>query len=378
DLRDKGRSPDTELVLQALFQASEQEIAAFFQPAPEDVAGLVEAVFPGSTPEEVGELVQADFDGFIDAMRQDGSTEAKRDLLRAMGFTQAEIAQVFRIQHLNIPVDGSLKRVTIDTATFKAFDEEGRWVGSYHPVTKEYSSLPEEGRIKDTVDAFRFAAAGAWERTEGFFLSTVPNLVFQEIDASKLDEKQLQLYGQTIEQHNKRNQELRNEFRSVYGENKRDFDQWLTKRPEIQPNRPKYEQGAFQHPELLKDFWYFAYEVASIAPYLLASAAAAGAATLATGNPLAGIAAGGAVFIPSETEAVRQELLANGMPEEQADQVALAAGTLIGALEGIGHIPLFKALSPQLMRLFRKEAGKEVARLTMAELNKSVSQLYED
>ena len=366
DLRDQGRTPDTELVLQALFGASEQEIAAFFQPFPEEVAGLVEAVFPSSSVEEVAELAQTDFEGFIDAMRQDGSTEAKRDLLKAMGFSPAEIAQVFRIQHLTIPVDGVDKRLTIDTATFKAFDKEGRWVGSYHPVTKEFSSLPEEGRIKDTWDAFRFAAAGAWERTEGFFLSTVPNLIFQD-----LSDIERERYGEDLaDRMDARNQRIRDKFREVYGENKRDFDQWITKRPEILPNRPKYEQGAFRHPELLKDPWYFAYEAASIAPYLLASAGAATLATLATGNPLVGIAAGGAVFIPSETEAVRQELLANGMPEDQADQVALAAGTLIGGLEGIGHIPLFKTLSPQLMRLFRKEAGKEVARLTMTELTK--------
>ncbi|KKN04912.1 hypothetical protein LCGC14_1092640, partial [marine sediment metagenome] len=205
----------------------------------------------------------------------------------------------------------------------------------------------------------------AWEGTETFFLRTVPNLVFQ--DYSDLSEEERKLHG--IEEANERNQKIRETFRGVYGENKRDYEKWIDKHPELQA-RPEYQEGAFQHPELLKDPNYIAYEFASMVPYLFASAAAATMGTLATGNPVVGIAAASAVLTPVAASEVESELLAAGMPEDQAAEVGVFAGLLIAALEGLGRIPLFRALSPTLMRAFRKEAGKELAQRTMNELAK--------
>ncbi|KKM06697.1 hypothetical protein LCGC14_1741360, partial [marine sediment metagenome] len=262
DLRDQGRSPDTELVLQALFGANPQEIEGFFGADAETLAELSVAAWPSLTPEAVQNLMEEDPDAFIDVLlRIGGRTDEKEAFLRGLGLDNEAIEEIFAVQKLALPLDGKRTFMTINMKTGRAFDQQGRWVGSYHPVIKEFSGLPEEGRIKDTWDAFRFAAAGAWERTEGFFLSTIPNLIFQD-----LSDIERERYGPDLaDRMDARNQRIRDRFRAVYGENKRDFDQWLTKRPEIQPNRPKYERGAFRHPELLKDPWYFAYEAASIA-----------------------------------------------------------------------------------------------------------------
>ena len=366
DLRDKGRSPDSELVLQALFNASPQDIEAFFGADTETLAELSIAAWRSLPPEVVQNMMEEDPEAFVTVLLRDGGrTDEKEAFLRGLGVSNEDIEEIFSIQTFALPLDGKMTALTINMRTGKAFDQQGNLVGSYNQITREFSALPVESEAKDIWDAVVLSAAGIWDRTAGFFLDVVPTLIYPEVS-----EFHRKLRGDAwADQVNERNQTIRNDFRAKYGEQRRKYEAWVTKHPELQPRR-EWLEGAYRHPSLLKEASYFAYEAANIAPYLVASAVTAVAVTAATGNPLAGIIASGAILVPSETEAVKRELLLHGMEESQAAQVALAAGALIGSLEGLGHFPLFKSLSPLLMRRFRAEAGKELARLTMGQLTK--------
>ncbi len=359
-------------------------------PQGEDLSIIFQQVYPEfDFGAETGEVVlqmliqfaEEDPTTFIQDIQDRGRNEATEALLRTLGAQQQDIEDIFAdvtkpeeepiarpfpggIETIVAPVNGVRKAMTI-TPSGRAFDSEGNFLGVYNTVTKEFEDLTFGEQVSDTWDAGVLAAAGAWSRTKGFFLSTVPNLLFR--DMSGLERN---IVGdEWADETDIKNQQTRDFFRGRYAENNSEYEEWLkTNNIEI---RPDYLAGVTKNTDLIKDPFYWAYEFANIVPYAVASMSAgivAGAAS--GGNPLVAIAAAGGVFLPSETEAVRQELLLNGMPEEQADLVALAAGSLIASLEGLGRLPLLKAVSPQLLKIFRKEASEELARLTMRDLLK--------
>ena len=304
DLLARGPSPDAAAAL-SLFGLTAQDVGVLPMTAPSPAsafAAAVQQVWPDRDPRKVGDLAASDRSAFENEVRTGGSSNEKRRLLRQLGYSWDEIARVFSIQRLVLPLDGVRGLFTVDMGTGAAYDRQGRRAGTYHPITRELTKLPEERVAKDIWDAARFSAAGAWERTEGFFLSTVPNLIFRDLGA--LERK---LYGDDwADRVNVGNKAARDRFRRVYAENQREFARWQERNKELLPARTRYEEGITRHPELIKDPFYFAYETASIVPMVLASAAAGLAAGAVTGgNPLAVVAAAGAVALPREAAAVR-------------------------------------------------------------------------
>ena len=359
-------------------------------PQDKDLSIIFQQVYPefdfgtetgGIVLQMLVQFAEEDPTTFIRDIQDRGRNEATEALLRTLGAQEQDIEDIFAdvtkpeeepiarpfpggIETIVAPVNGVRKVITV-TPSGRAFDSEGNFLGVYNTVTKEFEDLTFGEQVSDTWDAGVLAAAGAWSRTKGFFLSTVPNLLFR--DMSDLERN---ITGdEWADETNIKNQQTRDFFRGKYAENNSEYEEWLkTNNIEI---RPDYLAGVTKNTDLIKDPFYWAYEFANIVPYAVASMSAGLVAGMASGgNPLVAIAAAGGVFLPSETEAVRQELLLNGMPEEQADLVALAAGSLIASLEGLGRLPLLKAVSPQLLRLFRKEASEELARLTMRDLLK--------
>ncbi len=365
DLSTRATSLERDAVLRAI--GTGEEFITSLLTAEEQEAELTRLIADITGVESIDEfddLLEDDPDLFLDAIQTGGDTPEKRQLLQMMGLEPLEIDNILGTQRIVVPVDGIRKLVTVGPNN-RAFDEEGNFVGVYNSVTQEVEDLTFGESVSDTWDAARLAAQGALSRARGFFLSTVPNILFADAPAFKR-----KLYGNDwAERTNREAEKVRDFFRTKYSENNREYEQWLdTNNIDI---RPDYVAGVTKNVELIKDPFYWAYEFANIAPYAVASMTAGLAAgAVSGGNPLVAMAAAGAVMLPSETEAVRQELLLNGMPEEQADLVALAAGSLIASLEGLGRLPILKAVSPAILSIFRKEASQELAQLTMASLLK--------
>ena len=331
-----------------------------------EVQGIVQAVFPDLDVDGFQAFIAENTDAFFEKMQTGGTSVAKRQLLSLIGLTPEETNEILSKQKLITNVNGIRSLVWMDAFTGRAFDLDGRFIGSYNPLTREIQNLTFEEKVSDVINAWKLASYGAWEKTKGFALSLLPGIIFR--DMTPLERK---IQGKEwANETNRRNKELRDAWRSKYAQEQRKYEDYISRHRELQP-RTDYEEGVWEHPELGKDPFYWAYESASMAPVTVTALAAFSLASLATGgNFLAGAAAAGLVMAPVEMQALKEDLLANGMPEGQADAMALAAGSLIVMLESAGRLPVMKSISPALMRIFRREAGKEVARLTMRQMAK--------
>ncbi|KKL09083.1 hypothetical protein LCGC14_2569400, partial [marine sediment metagenome] len=292
-------------------------------PQGEDLSVIFQRLYPEfDFGTETGEAVlsflvqfaEEDPSTFIQDIQNRGRNVDTEALLRAMGAQAQDIEDIFAdvtkpeeepiarpfpggIETIVAPVNGIRTAMTI-TPSGRAFDSEGNFLGVYNTVTKEFEDLTFGEQVSDTWDAGVLAAAGAWSRTKGFFLSTVPNLLFR--DMSGLERN---IVGdEWADETDIKNQQTRDFFRGKYAENNSEYEEWLkTNNIEI---RPDYLAGVTKNTDLIKDPFYWAYEFANIVPYAVASMSAglvAGAAS--GGNPLVAIAAAGGVFLPSETEA---------------------------------------------------------------------------
>ncbi len=143
---------------------------------------------------------------------------------------------------------------------------------------------------------------------------------------------------------------------------------WLEKNPELVP-RPGYNQNPFEHTELLKDPYYYAYTMLSNAPLMLTALGVGLITTAATGNPLAGAVAGAATMTPVEINSVYEDLVANGADPFNATELATLTGTAIGAIEIFPGMIALRAISPVFMRAFRKNIQRELTRQVVQELS---------
>jgi len=108
---------------------------------------------------------------------------------------------------------------------------------------------------------------------------------------------------------------------------------------------------------------YLAYQVASNIHVYVAALASIGV-TYLTKNPWLGMATATTMFLPLETESLRQDLIASGASYAQATELSIPGGALISSMECIGNIPLLKAVAPQFfagfMATFRRGLAKQL------------------
>src|SRR3990167_2751878 len=109
----------------------------------QELKDLISRTFPELDGQDFAEFIETDFDTFIDRMRTGGRTKEKQDLLQAMGYSWEDIGQILAIQKVVVPIDGIRKQVTA-TEDGRVFDEKGKQVGTYNPVTAEFTKLPVE------------------------------------------------------------------------------------------------------------------------------------------------------------------------------------------------------------------------------------------
>jgi len=359
-----------------------------FQPTPTpsaetELSELFQRVYPDfDFGDETGRVVLStmmqwadeDPNAFLQDILAKGRNPDTEALLRAFEAPDELIDEIFTPvvpEEISIPktgvfpIDGIRQLVTIDQNTGMAYDRTGNNVGSLDPIKREITTTPPEGKAKDIWDAAVLSAASMWHRTKQYFVSSLPNLLFRDMTDF---EREIQ-GDEWADITDARNEALRDKFRQAYARNNAEFEEWVEKRPELQPKR-EYQEGVMEHPELLKDPYYYAYEIASAAPFMAGVMATAIVTTAVTGNPLVGLTAGMLVATPSQTQDVYEALLENGATEEQATVIANPIGAVISAVEVLGDIPFFKAVAPQLFKFFRKEATEEIAKQTMKGLLK--------
>jgi len=302
-------------------------------------------------------------DEFVDEIRRQGRTPDTEIILKSLELPDLSVDEIFNekaaaLQKGMITVDGVRKLINLDVNTGIAYDDNGQKVATYNPIFKDFESKPREGFFKDTWDTVQYATRQYWELGENFVLGALPTLIYPEIDSNS--------YGGLGRFLNETNKQMRQDFRWRYYKNKKQYEDWIKKNPEIVPD-VKFQEGAFKHPELLKDPRYLAYEMANVVPFIVA----VGGISLATGGT------GGAFLLAStsvmgavEGGAVYEEARNAGASEADASSIALVGGTLIGLLESVGRIPLLKQASPLLFRKFKQEASKELVKKTMWDVTK--------
>jgi len=342
-----------ETVVLGNLEAMEQE---------ERVVNTIQNVFPQfSTIEDFSEFVKADegvqFIKDIQLYTPSGASNSqRRQLLETMDFSPEDINGILNQRTMFMSVDGIRQEVTVDISNQNAYDRNGDYIGEYNWATQEFSKTPDKNVLENFWDWTMFTARTQWENTENFFLSVLPNIIYPEMPEGYL--------GGLGEHMDQTNTMMRERFGYTYRANKKDYDDWVKDHPDIVPSI-KYQDGAFQNPDLLKDVNYYAYELANLVPFLVTSVGV----TLATGGvgalSVLGIAA---MQTPSEAQSVYEDLLAAGAPEGKAADMAIVAGSLIGLLESAGRIPLLKGVSSGVFSLFKKKAVGNLITMTVPQL----------
>lgn len=327
---------------------------------------LITDVFPDfANAEELGGLVDSDFALFMETMQTGGGTPEKRRLLELMGFEPVEINEIFSRQRIVVEVDGIRQMLTIDIENQAAYNARGDYIGAFNAATKQFTKEPQQNIAKDFWDWTAFQSRTLWEQGENFMLSVMPEIIYAEIPENKADRDPVEkLFSEDmINSINENNRRMRENFRYLYGKNKEEYQQWVAKHPELVAPIA-YQEGAFQHPELLKDYRYYAYELANIMPFIITATAMA----VATGGVgLPAVIGTAAVMAPVEGQAVFEDLVNAGAPEDKAAELAAISGAIMGLLESAGRIPLLRQMSPLLFGQFKRKAISELSKRTLAE-----------
>ncbi len=325
------------------------------------VNGLVTDVFPDfKDAVALTSLLENDFELFIETMQTGGGSTEKRKLLELIGYKPEEINQIFSRQRLEIDIDGASRQVIVDVENQAAYDAQGNYVGAYNPATKQFTKAKQESILKDVWDWTTFQSRTMWEQGENFFLSVMPNLIYQDVPLERDKQSPFErlLSDDAVKFLNETNRQQREHFRWLYGQNKEEYNKWVRANPELLAP-VEYQEGMFQHPELWKDPRYYAYELANIVPFIVT---ATGVALLTGGVGLPAVIGTAALMTPIEGQAVYEDLINAGAPENEAAKMAAVSGGLIGLLESAGRIPMLKQVSPFLFGQFKKKAISELSK----------------
>jgi len=107
--------------------------------------------------------------------------------------------------------------------------------------------------------------------------------------------------------------------------------------PELAP-RPEWTQSAWEHPELFKDAGWWGYTIMNSMAYTIAVMGTMVVGS-AIGSPAVGIPAGLMVAAIPETGDMLNELVARGVPIEQARKPAEIYGLIAGGVETVSDLP---------------------------------------
>ncbi len=373
DLLQMGQTPDTALILDMMGIQGGLAQEFWAQARPWEIVGqeMVDLVFPGQELQDVIDLMVSDPEAdvsqdFLNEMRKGPATDEKRELLRHLGFTQADVEGVLRFERMVVPLGGIRTLITVDSNTGRAFDLSNRQVGSYNALTGELDVLPEEAAWKDVGDSLRVSVTNLWHGGKQAILNYLPEVIDVLIPDMKVapgTDLGISLFVSGMNAYVKG---LKDNFRAEYARNAEQHQTWFEQHPELQ-QRKEWEVDEWQI-GLLADPAYWANEFAKTVPYTLATLAVQGGVTLATGNPFAGFVAGTAFTALVTVEDVRAQLIEAGAPEDDAKLWAVPIAIVMGALESGGNLPMLHALSPAISGLFRRQIAKELIKRSLPKL----------
>jgi hypothetical protein len=242
----------------------------------------------------------------------------------------------------------------------------------------------KESTFKDLVDSFRVSGTEAVNSSINLFVDTLPQNILKPqsknifgrfvqdlipfmpsswVNAMFPPDK-ANFQSGSVEAYNNYTAGLRETFTDIYVNRQKGHEVWLEEHPELQARVDWTETGVhFDSPA------WIANKVVSILPISLAALGTGIIAGSATGgNPLVGALAAGAVMFPSQTQDVKEALVANGASDTDASQMALPIGAIITALESVGEIPVMRAVVPTVMKAFSKEVISETTKLTLQQM----------
>ncbi|HDY66708.1 MAG TPA: hypothetical protein ENH85_02830 [Candidatus Scalindua sp.] len=234
----------------------------------------------------------------------------------------------------------------------------------------DFDENAQESDIKDIWDAFHLGARNILHKSKQFFLSALPEMVFKNYEPG---EGPLGLpYSEDARKKiNERNEKLRKSFKEAYNKSDKQYKEWVSSNPQLQPRKEWAERGVLENikenPKIFTDpaYWGFiAAESAAFSVGVIGTTLTVGAITK---NPILAIGAGIAVATPLQTQDLFEDLVANGATEEQAAELSSYIGPVIASVEVAGDLPILKSLGGKvfsniLSRNIKKEAAKQVVK----------------
>jgi len=232
------------------------------------------------------------------------------------------------------------------------------------------TTVPEESKAKDIWDTARVAFTNIAYQTKQFFVGTLPNLLFRDIKPGdpvwdQRTGRNIPCPPEQVAAYNEKSKTSRDQYRQTYTKNEQQHQDWLSKHPELE-TRPEWQGNIIDtiknHPEVARDWGYWANQLAAGAPGTLAILAGM-VLSAVTENPLPLIASITALT-PAQIEEDKDLMLAHGATEDQAAKLGTAVGIASNALLFIPVGKVLNGLKPEAMTLFKRTATEEIANLT--------------
>jgi len=342
--------------------------------------GLVSNIFPERDVNELFNWLNAapeNVQTFQTQIKNVGQNENTVALLKQMfpGATDEEIQGVFAPEPTT-PISFEEQLISMMPIGRSGVTESQSLESKIQQIWQGFLSFGRQMVVKEAGISAALLRGGAefGQKTKNWFLSVLPQTVLPRIDkegrvvgATGIPGFKMPLgFGMKIPQEqiepmNKELEALRDTFRQKYLRSQQEFENWQKAHPELAAPKWATEGSRLQR---LKDPFYWSYVIASNAPQIAGTMGVTIGVAAATGNPMLGTMAGIGVMLPAQTQDLYEDLLANGATEQQATGLAVPIGALISIVEVAGDIPMLKAVSPAFMKLFKKELGTEVAKLT--------------
>ena len=235
---------------------------------------------------------------------------------------------------------------------------------------------PRESVFETIRKAWTLSSVRGVETTVQAFLNIVPELLIpdpvpisERSPTTQAELRDPRIRAQ-VERQMEISQSIKDTAKQKATESLADYNRWVVQHPELAPD-PKFTEGAFKNPELWKDPNWWGYAIGNMAPQAATALSAGTLATMATGgNVFAGAVAAGLTFAPLEVQGVFDDLITEGIPRDQAAELAFLVTVPIVLTESASTFLQFTRFMPQIRQIFRQTATREIIKLTKRQLVK--------
>ena len=285
--------------------------------------------------------------------------------------------------------DGSVWSIE-DNTPIGYWDEDSGTVVPMSPIGEPLiAEENKESLVKNLWDAFLFSLIGLGHRVEQAIKYTYPASILDQMKR-QIDPEGYNLtpgkffaefspglaaIAKSLDDDTKRAlvsamETQLEDMKQDYTKRKEDYLVWVEENPDLKPP-PEWvidteELGMVDTVKrygnkILTTPSFVGYMMADNAATIMAFAATMGVA-YGTKNPYLTIGVASALFAPIETQDLFEDLIASGASEELALAISPKAGALIAAIEGLGSLPIVKAVSPGFFSAWRKNVSSHLIR----------------